>query len=241
VDDPSSPQTSVQDSKSQYQKMPELNSRFHLNMLRKQKMMDSLPVRILKTILREVTAKENIYGLHWGDPDVAPPLKFIRDNYLLPYVHPDHSALEIGPGGGRWTRYLLGFKMLYVVDYHGEILKELESNFKQPNMVFIKNSGTDFPCVESQSVDFLFSFGTFVHLELHLITSYLENMKTILKPGANVVIQYSDMNKIMSQQTKGFVDNTPEVMQKMVKDAGYTILEEDLTTLWHSSVIRFTR
>jgi phospholipid N-methyltransferase len=210
-------------------------------MLRKQKVMDSLPVRILKAIQREVTARESIYGLHWGDPDVAPPLKFIRDNYLLPYIYPDHCALEIGPGGGRWTRYLLGFKKLYVVDYHAEALKELESNFNQHNMVFIKNSGTDFPGVERGTVDFLFSFGTFVHLELHLIISYLENIETILKPGGNVVIQYSDMDKIMARQTKGFVDNTPEVMRQMVEEAGYTVLEEDLTTLWHSSVIRFTR
>ena len=65
-------------------------------------------------------------------------------------------------------------------------------------------------------------------------------MKMILKPGANAVIQYSDKTKIMAQLNESFSQNTPEKMRTMVLNAGYTILEEDLTTMWHSSVIRFT-
>jgi hypothetical protein len=45
----------------------------------------------------------------------------------------------------------------------------------------------------------------------------------------------------MAQMIEDFSENTPHTMQQMVSDAGYTILEEDLTTLWHSSVIRFAR
>jgi hypothetical protein len=65
-------------------------------------------------------------------------------------------------------------------------------------------------------------------------------MKLILKPGANVVIQYSDKTKIMAQLNESFSENTPKKMRRMVLKAGYTIREEDLTTMWHSSVIRFT-
>ncbi|MBM3144140.1 MAG: class I SAM-dependent methyltransferase [Chloroflexi bacterium] len=218
--------------------MPELNSSFHLRMFRKQQVMDSLPARIFRAIRDEIKHK-NIYGLHWGDPDVAPPLKFIKEQYVLPFVDENQQALEIGPGGGRWTRYLLGFKKLYLVDYHAEILTELKKNFDLPEMVFIKNNGADFPSVPEKSIDFLFSFGTFVHLELHLIEAYLENMKAVLRPGANVVIQYSDMTKIMAQKTAGFVDNDPARMRRMVGAVGYSLVAEDLTTLWHSSLIHF--
>ena len=65
-------------------------------------------------------------------------------------------------------------------------------------------------------------------------------MKSILKPGANLVLHYSDKTKIMAQLIESFSDNTPEKMRQMVLSAGYKILEEDLTTMWHSSIIRFT-
>jgi hypothetical protein len=219
--------------------MPDLNTSLHLDMLNRFKNWNRLPLRLLKAIKEEIFSK-NIYGFKWGDPDLIAPLRFIRDRYVLPYVNAEHNAVEIGPGGGRWTRYLFGFGKLYVVDYYSELLEELKKNFNDTNMTFIKNNGTDFPDIEGGAIDYLFSFGTFVHLDQHLIDAYLKNMKSIVKPGANIVIQYSDKTKIMAQLNKGFSDNTPDKMRQMVLDAGYKILEEDLTTMWHSSIIRFT-
>jgi cyclopropane fatty-acyl-phospholipid synthase-like methyltransferase len=129
---------------------------------------------------------------------------------------------------------------IYGLQWGAELLAELKRNFREPRMEFIKNNGTDFPGIAERSIDYLFSFGVFVHLDAAIIETYLANMKKILKPGANAVIQYSDKNKIMAQLNESFSENTPEKMRTMVLSAGYTIREEDLTTMWHSSVIRFT-
>ncbi len=218
--------------------MPDLDTSLHVDMLNDYKRSRGwLPGRLWRAIKRELFSRD-IYGLEWGDPETVEPLRFVRDNYLLPYICPDQVAVEIGPGGGRWTRYLKGFSKLYVVDYYEELLKQLRRNFGQPHIVCIKNSGSDFPGIAPKSVDFLFSFGTFVHLDLHLIEGYLKNMRPILKPDAKVVIQYADKNKIMAK-SPDFSDNTPEKMRRMVTDAGYKILAEDLTTMWHSSIIIF--
>lgn len=219
--------------------MPELDTTLHLDMLHRFRKTNGILPRILRAIKREILAK-NLYGLDWGDPDVVEPLKFIRDRYVLPYVSSEHIAVEIGPGGGRWTRYLLGFKRLYVIDYHSELLEELKKNYRKSSMQFVKNNGTDFPGIDKESIDYLFSFGTFVHLDTALIKSYLVNMKPIVKYNANIVIQYSDKTKVMAQFNEGFSDNTPDKMRQIILTAGYKILEEDLTTLWHSSIIRFT-
>jgi phospholipid N-methyltransferase len=218
--------------------MPDLNTTLHLDMLRQSKRRRSLILRLFKAIKKELSYG-GIYGLEWGDPDSVAPLAFIRDRYLFPYIKADQCAVEIGPGGGRWTRYLLGFRKLYVVDYYSELLDEVKRRFRRPHVTFIKNNGTDFPGIEDHSVDYLFSFGTFVHLDAHLIEAYLGNMRRILKAGANVVIQYSDKTKIMAQLKDGFAENTPEKMRSMVLKAGYKICEEDLTSLWHSSIVRF--
>lgn len=219
--------------------MPDLDTSLHLDMLNRFKKRKSLPLWILKAVQREMLARK-IYGLEWGDPDVVQPLKFVRDRYVMPYIKSDHDAVEVGPGGGRWTRYLLGFRKLYTVDYYHQLLAELKKNFNKPNMVFIKNNGVDFPGVVENSIDYLFSFGTFVHLDIDQIEVYLKNMKSIMKPGANAVIQYSDKTKIMSQMIDEFSDNTPDKMRQVVLGQGYKILEEDTTTMWHSSIVRFT-
>jgi len=146
-----------------------------------------LLIRILKAIKREV-ADRGIYGLEWGDPEFVEPLRFIRDRYLLPHVNNDHCAVEIGSGGGRWTRYMPGFRKLYAVDYYSALLEEIAKNVKAPNIKLKR--------IDDRSIEYLFSFGTFVHLDGYLIQAYLGNMKRILKAGANVVIHYSDKTKV---------------------------------------------
>lgn len=220
--------------------MPDLNSTLHVDMLKESKRRYSLLRRLYAA--GKNALHPPIYGTEWGDLEAVPPLAFVLQRYLLPYVNRNDVALEIGPGGGRWTKHLTDFGKLYAIDYHAELLKELNKNFASyDNIVFIKNNGSDFPGVTENSVDFLFSFGTFVHLDFPLIESYLQNIKPIIKNGANVVIQYSDKTKIMARENIGFSENTPERMREAVHAQNYRILEEDVTTLWHSSIIRFTR
>ena len=124
--------------------MPDLDTHLHLDMLREHKQQNGFARRVRQAV-RDVVAPAKVYGLQWGDPEVAGPQVYLRDHYVLPYVQPDQVGMEIGPGGGRWTQYLSGFRQLYVVDYHAELLEELRRNFRAPNMKFIVNNGTDFP------------------------------------------------------------------------------------------------
>lgn len=218
--------------------MPKLDTNLHLDMYRAGKKSRALSARI-KQAIKVLYAKGDLYGLEWGNPETSPPLAYVRDHFLLPYVTRETTALEIGPGGGRWTRYMLDVERLYAIDYHQEILDELRSNFIRKNITFVKNNGIDFPGVPSESVDFIFSFGTFVHLDVEIIDQYLKNMKALLKPDSNVVIQYSDKSKPLGMSNQGFSQNDPETMRRLVSSHGYFIYEEDVKTLWHSSVIRF--
>jgi hypothetical protein len=186
--------------------------------------------------------RDGIYGLHWGNPQENPALRWVRDHYLLPYVDPRHSAIEIGPGGGRWTRYMLGFGQLYGIDYHQELLDELARSFRAPHLRLIKNNGTDFPGIADKSIDFLFSFGVFVHLNIDIMESYLGSIRRVLKSTGCAVVQYSDKTKEGARSAgDGFANTTPELVRPIVIRCGNRILEEDTTTLWHSSIIRTSR
>jgi predicted methyltransferase len=220
--------------------MPDLDTNLHIDMLHDYERQNGLLSRLHRAV-RELVSPRRFYGLQWGDPEISGPQVYMRDKYVLPYVKRDHVGLEIGPGGGRWTKYLLGFKQLYVVDYHAELLKELRRQCNEPNMQFIINHGTDFPGVPKNSVDYIVSIACFVHLEPHLIQSYLSNIHSILKSGGDVVLTYSDKTKVGGQLNSTFSENAPEQMREMVKAAGFRIVEEDLTVLWNSGIIRFSR
>jgi Methyltransferase domain len=218
--------------------MPNLSTTLHLDMLRASKRTHAFPRRLARALKKSF--QPSIYGTEWGDLEDVPPLKYVLEHWVRPFINADHDGLEIGPGGGRWTRHLLGFRQLYAVDYHEELLRELERNFKRERIIFVKNNGDDFPGIPERSIDFCFSFGTFVHLDLPIIEAYLTHLRPLMKGGGNVVLQYSDKNKIMAQANEGFSFNTPEIMRRTVLTHGYAVLEEDTTTLWHSSLIRFT-
>jgi len=207
--------------------MPDLESTIHLDMLNHAKSANFY-------------GKE-IYGLQWGDPDKDQNLIVVKEKYLEPYIDPNKVCVEIGVGGGRWTRYLLGFKTLYAVDYHSELLDVLKTNFTNDNLVFIKTNGTDFPGIPLRSVDFVWTFGTFVHLEQKLIREYLANMQSILKDDGKICIQYSDKDKALAKENKGFSHNNARIMCNLVMNAGFIIFDEDLVTLPHSSIICFRK
>lgn len=218
--------------------MPNLDTSLHLDMLRRGRRNRSLIIRIARAVSREFR-KPGLYGIEWGDPEQVPPLAYFLRRFVIPYINDDQTALEIGAGGGRWTQYLTGFAKLYAVDYHQELLDELARSF--PQITRIRNNGADFPGVPPRSVDYLFSFGVFVHLDASIIEAYLENMRAILAPSANVVLQYGDKTKVMGAENEGFSDNDPERMCAMIRSAGYVIVDEDRTSLWHSAAVRFQR
>ena len=147
--------------------------------------------------------------------------------------------LEIGPGGGRWTRYLLGARRLYLIDYHQELLDELARSFRGSKLTMIRNNGSDFPGVPAGCVDFLFSFGCFVHLDLDIIESYLDNIAAVLKPDGIAVLHYSDKTKPNAQQNSSFSDNDPARMRTRITSRGFTIYEEDTASISHSAIVRF--
>ena len=217
--------------------MPNLDSLLFLDMLRKGKRR-GLAWR-LGAAAKALFRPAPLYGMEWGDPEISPPLGYLRDHFVKPYVSPAATIVEIGPGGGRWTRYLLSAQRIYAVDYHQELLDELRRGFDRPNITFVKNNGDDFPGVPDGAADLVFSFGCFVHLDVDIIERYLANMRRLLKPESNVVLHYADKTKPLARSNVGFSNNDPETMRALVLRQGYAIREEDTVTMWHSALVRF--
>lgn len=79
--------------------MPKLDTSLHIDMYRKGKRVRSIARRIRKA-MNILLAKNDIYGLEWGNPDEIQPLRYVRDHFLAPYVTSNTVIVEIGQGVG---------------------------------------------------------------------------------------------------------------------------------------------
>ncbi len=195
-----------------------------------------------------------LYGSQWGDPELrgirylfrrlfspgATPgaLYKIVDDYIKPYVKPDATVLEIGSGGGRWTRYLVSAKKTIVVDINGEFFAPLRTMFPGANFEFYQPEGCELCGVAADSIDFVFTFGTFVHIDPDGIRQYLGEIRRVLKREGIAVVQYAAKEKRAARFNKAFSDMTAEKMTAM---APMEIVEHNTRLLNHSNLVVFRK
>jgi len=101
------------------------------------------------------------------------------------------NILEIGPGAGRWSEILLNrAKHLTVADISEKCLNICKDRFDSTKIDFkLITNFLDF--MENNSVDFIWSYDVFVHINPIDIEKYLIDFKRILKPNGYAVIHHS--------------------------------------------------
>jgi SAM-dependent methyltransferase len=114
------------------------------------------------------------------------------ENVLKPRVPEGSSVVEIGPGAGRWTEHLIPRSALYVgIDISKTCVDLCSSKFAaHANANFRTNTGNNLPGIDNNSLDIIWSFDVFVHINLVDIGTYLEEFKRTLKPGGRAIIHH---------------------------------------------------
>jgi len=114
--------------------------------------------------------------------------------FLTPYLGPEVDAVEIGPGQGRWSEYMVAnTRTVALVDLSANCIDVCRRRFvdAHPSAVsFFVNDGVSLP-VDDASIDLVWSFGTFVHIELPEIDRYLAEIHRALRPGGRFVIHHA--------------------------------------------------
>jgi SAM-dependent methyltransferase len=113
--------------------------------------------------------------------------------FLSPNITSSSIVLEIGPGHGRWSKELAGRCLeLILIDLSPNCIqfcRELLS--EHDNIRYIVNDGRALMGVAETSVDFIWSFDAFVHMDRETIASYLGEIRRVLKPGAMAIIHHA--------------------------------------------------
>lgn len=154
----------------------------------------------------------------------------LLEKMMFRYLKPSSVVLEIGPGAGRWTEHLLkNAKFLILVDIAPKCIEMCKERFAgQSNIEYhVIKENIDF--LLDNSIDFIWSYDVFVHINPSDIKRYIENIRRVLKLGGIAIIHHSG-SEYESEQIakKGFrAQMTAEKFAEIVNERGMGIVEQN--------------
>src|SRR5712691_2032698 len=119
---------------------------------------------------------------------------------------------------------------------------------------FYQTTDNDYSSFEDRSIDFVFSFGVFVHIPVPEIASILKRLRSKMVPGGEIILQYSNWDKLdkwgweRARVPVWFRDNPTHpkmwwtkndcgTMERLSKEAGYDIESLDVSYFGTCSVL----
>ena len=186
-------------------------------------------------------ADEEHFGDRWGHPESFAPLLEMRRRFIEPYFVPGNTVLEIGAGGGRWTQYFRSAGQLIIVEFNPESFDYLRQRFPELRFTPYQTRGYEMAGVPNASVDLVFTFDVFVHLEPEGIQAYLIEIERVLKPGGFAVVHYGDIRKQIARENPGFSRMTRAVMEELIAGTNLRVVDHDEETMFHSNLVALIR
>lgn len=176
--------------------------------------------------------------------------EFLWYGTIFPRIHgllPTDNILEIAPGFGRCTQYLLLYcQHLTVVDLTEKCIKACQKRFaSSPHIKYIINDGKSLEMLEDNSIDFVFSWDSLVHAESDVLHEYLRYLSFKLKPGGFGFIHHSNIGTFKNLETgKLSVQNlhwradsmSAELFGKYCRDVGLTCISQELIN-WGDNIL----
>ena len=135
-------------------------------------------------------------GEEWSEPWGSSTAQWYGSVYpRIQRFLPVGRILEIAPGYGRWTSFLLSHCDSYVgVDHSTRCIDSCRKRFGgRSNASFHVNDGRSLPGVANSSINFAFSFDSLVHVDAHILASYLTELDRVLAPEGVAFIHHSNL------------------------------------------------
>ena len=141
------------------------------------------------------------------------------DEVMRPYLRNGATVMEIGPGAGRWSSFLVGEAgHLILVDISDRCLELCRKQFAAcSNVSYVLVDAPSLRDVAVDSVDLVWSFDVFVHIAPADTAAYLREFARVMRPGAVGVIHHPALGRSYGGYRSAV---TAESFAQMVKDAG---------------------
>ena len=148
---------------------------------------------------------------------------------MLKYIKKNSNILEIGPGAGRWTEFLIKLAgTLVIADISEKCLDICRERFHSVENIKYKLIQRNLEFLEDNSVDYIWSYDVFVHINPTDIEKYIKEFARILVGGGHVIIHhagdYSNLDQ-MKQGWRTFMGK--EKFAKIVSKYGMKMVEQN--------------
>jgi ubiquinone/menaquinone biosynthesis C-methylase UbiE len=132
-------------------------------------------------------------GDEWGSSDLT---DMIMNNFVKSYLPADAIVLEIGCGGGKFSEKVAPLcKLLICSDVSQRMINRTKQRLQGfANINFEKLNSLDLHQFTSESINFVFSFDCFVHMEMEDIYCYLQEIRRVLTPKGIGLLHFANVN-----------------------------------------------
>lgn len=152
------------------------------------------------------------------------------------YTNSKYPALEIGPGDGQWTEYMVAGDPLYIVDVHPEFIESTKSKFpieyqRRLRSYLLGWNGLpkdDLSILPQNQFSFIFAWQVFDFFPLDKTRLYLEQCFNLLRPGGVMMFSYNNCEFVSAAvfAESGFKSwMTKSLLIKTCQDVGFEILD----------------
>jgi ubiquinone/menaquinone biosynthesis C-methylase UbiE len=150
----------------------------------------------------------------------------IRD-LLLPNIPSGCVALEVGPGGGRWTEILQArVGQLHVVDVAEKPLALCRERFAAATHIDYHLSDGRTLGVADRSIDVVWSYDVFVHINPLDARGYFREFSRVLKPGGRAVVHHPGAPLSADRERRWRSDLTDPMVLEFCRENGFRVLAQ---------------
>jgi SAM-dependent methyltransferase len=222
---------------------PQIGASVHDNVGYNRELWDRYAARWASPRFRRDTAAAGVdneqirvLGDEWS-PGEGATVREIVDDWIVPHLGPEARVAEIGVGGGRIA--------LHVVDRVGELTcfdisegmieRARAALGPRDNVRFVLLQAPKLPDELGGSLDFVYSFDVFVHLDLHVMWQYIQEIDRVLRPGGRAFLHTSNLTapggwaRFVAQDRYAVEDHyfvTPETVRTLIGHTSLTVERE---------------
>jgi len=181
------------------------------------------------------------YDWSTGGEEWTPDAKWkttLINEMMLKYIVKGSTALEIGIGAGRWSEVLQQIcGRVILSDISKQCLDICRERFKNVDNMEYHLIEENLSFISDNSIDFVWSYDVFVHINPSDIERYVSDFRRILKSGGYAIIHHSNMDllqkntdiKVLNKTTAFRSYMTAEIFLGLIEKYGMRMVEQNYT------------
>lgn len=172
-------------------------------------------------------------GEEWSEPWGSSEAQWFGS--LLPRIHrflPCRRILEIAPGFGRWTRFLIPACEGFVgLELSAKCVAACQQTFARASYAsFYQNDGLNLKIAGPDKFDFIFSFDSLVHADADVFAHYIPQAISLLTDKGVAFIHHSNYADSGAKENRGARSEnvTANLVTRLVHEAGGHVIVQEV-------------